>query len=134
MGSGQYRRIYNIVFVLLAVCTCVFVYGVSKDFVSSIIQNVKEDYEQKINDTPPFDQARHDDLVKQGKTKEAEDMANEGDRKALHLIAVGNRIEFCENNLGSLSVIPTILAYIAAYFLIWYSACLCVRYVKAGKK
>lgn len=63
MGSGQYKRIYNIVFILLVICTCVFVYGTSKEFVSSIIENAKEDYQQKLNQTPPFDHARHDDLV-----------------------------------------------------------------------
>jgi hypothetical protein len=115
-------------------CTCVFVYGTSKQFVSSIIENVKEDYQQRLSQMPAFDQARHDDLVKQGKTKEAEEMANEGDRKMKHWIAVGNRIQFCEDNLGILSVIPTLLAYIATYFLVWYSACLCVRYVKKAPK
>ena len=57
-------------------------------------------------------------------------MANEGDRKAKHFIAVGNRIDYCEDNLGMLSVIPTLLAYVATYFLVWYLAHLCVQYVK----
>jgi len=112
----------------------VFVYGASKEFVSSMVENAKEDYQQRLDHEPPFDHARHDDLVKQGKTKEAEDMANEGDRKARHFIAVGNRIDYCEQNLGMLSIIPALLAYIAAYFLFWYSGCLCVRYVKKAPK
>ena len=134
MNAGQYKRIYNLVFFLLMLCTWVFVYGTSKQFVSSMIQNAKEDYQQRLDHEPPFDHARHDDLVKQGKSKEAEDMANEGDRKGLHFIAVGNRIEYCERNLGMLSIIPTILAYVAAYFLLWYFGCLCVRYVKKAPK
>jgi hypothetical protein len=130
MHAGQYKRIYNLAFPVLVVCTWVFIFGTSKELVSSIVENAREDYQQSLNQEPPFDHARHDDLVKQGKTKEAEDMANEGDRKAMHFIAVGNRIDYCERNLGMLSIIPTILAYIAAYFLLWYSGCLCVRYVK----
>jgi hypothetical protein len=133
MHAGQYKRIYNLVFPLLVLCTWVFVYGTSKELVSSIVENAKEDYQQRIAQTPPFDHARHDDLVKQGKTKEAEDMANEGDRKAEHLIAVGNRIDYCEQNIGMLAVIPTLFAYIATYFLLWYLGCLCVRYVKNAK-
>jgi hypothetical protein len=130
MSAGQYKRIYNLVFPLLVLGTWVFVYGSSREIVSNIVENAKENYQQRLNQEPPFDHARHDDLVKQGKNKEAEEMANEGDRKALHLIAVGNRIDYCERNLGILSIIPTILFYIAAYFLVWYSGCLCVRYVK----
>ena len=99
-----------------------------------MVENAKADYQHTLENEPPFDHAHHDDLVKQGKTKEAEDMANEGDRKALHLIAVGNRIDYCEQNLGMLSAIPTILAYIAAYSLLWYSGCLCVQYVKKAPK
>ena len=134
MSAGQYKRIYNLVFPLLVLCTWMFVYGSSKEFVSKIVENAKEDYQQRLNQEPPFDHARHDDLVKQGKTKEAEEMANEGDRKALHFIAVGNRIDYCERNLGVLSIIPTMLSYIAAYFIVWYSGCLCVRYVKQAPK
>jgi hypothetical protein len=130
MSAGQYKRIYNLVFPLLVLCTWVFVYGASKEFVSGMVENAKEDYKQKLAQEHPFDQALHDDLVKQGKTKEAEDMANEGDSKMEHYIAAGNRIEYFEKNLGMLSVIPTMLAYIAAYFILWYSGCLCVRYVK----
>jgi hypothetical protein len=133
MGSGQYKRIYNIVFVLLVICTCVFVYGASKDFVSRVVYNAREDYQQRVSQESPFDQARHDDLVKQGKIKAAEDMANEGDRKALRYIAEDKRISWCEENTGTLATIPMILAYVAAYFLIWYSVFFCVRYVKAGK-
>ena len=134
MRAGQYKRIYNLVFPLLVLCTWVFVYGASMEFVSSMVENAKADYQHTLENEPPFDHAHHDDLVKQGKTKEAEDMANEGDRKALHLIAVGNRIDYCEQNLGMLSAIPTILAYIAAYSLLWYSGCLCVQYVKKAPK
>jgi hypothetical protein len=57
----------------------VFVYGASKEFVSSMVENAKEDYQQRLN---------HE----------------------------------------------TMLAYIAAYFLLWYSGCLCVRYVKKAPK
>ena len=134
MSSAQYKRIYNLVFPVLVLCTWVFVYGTSKEFISSIIENAKEDYQQRLEHEPPFDHAHHDDLIKQGKTKEAEEMANEGDRKALHFIAVGNRIDYCERNLGVLSIIPTMLSYIAAYFIVWYSGCLCVQYVKQAPK
>jgi hypothetical protein len=134
MSAGQYKRIYNLVFPVLVLCTWVFVYGTSKEIVSSIVENAKEDYQYRLDQEPPFDQARHDDLVKQGKTKEAEEMANTGDRKAEHFIAVGNRIDYCEENLGMLSVIPTLLAYIAAYFLDWYSARFCVQYVNMVPK
>lgn len=134
MSAGQYKRIYNLTFPVLVLCTWVFVYGISKELVSSIVENAKENYQQKLNQEPPFDQARHDDLVKQGKTKEAEEMADAGDRKAEHFIAVGNRIDYCEENLWILSVIPTFLAYIAAYFLVWYLARSCVQYVKRAPK
>jgi hypothetical protein len=134
MSAGQYKRIYNLVFPVLVLCTWVFVYEPSKEFVSSMIENAKVDYQHTLDNEPPYDHARHDDLVKQGKTKEAEDMANAQDRRAWHLMAIGDRIEYCENNLGMLSIIPTILAYIAAYFLLWYSGCLCVRYVKKAPK
>jgi hypothetical protein len=134
MSAGQYKRIYNLAFPVLVLCTWVFVYGISKELVSSIVENAKEDYQQKLNQEPPFDQARHDNLVKQGKAKEAEEMANAGDRKAEHFIAVGNRIDYCEENLGMLSVIPTLPAYIAAYFLVWYLVRSCVQYVKRAPK
>jgi len=134
MSAGQYKRIYNLVFPLLVLCTWVFVYGASKEFVSSMVENAKADYQHTLENEPPYDHARYDDLVKQGKTKEAEDMANKQDRRAWHLMAVENRIEYCENNSGMLSIIPTILAYIAVYFLLWYSGCLCVQYVKKAQK
>jgi hypothetical protein len=134
MSAGRYKRIYNLVFPLFVLCTWMFIYGTSKQFVSSIIENAKESYQQRLSQEPPFDQAHHDDLLKQGKTKEAEEMANAGDQKAEHFIAVGNRIDYCEENLGMLSVIPTLLAYIAAYFLVWYLARLCVQYVKTAPK
>ena len=134
MNSGQYRRIYNIAFVLLAIFTCIFVYGASKDFVSKMVYNARQDYQERVSHEPPFDQAHHDDLVKQGKIKEAEDMANAGDQKMFHYLAEDKRISWCEENTGTLAVIPTLLAYIAAYFLIWYLVFSGVRYVKAGKK
>jgi len=134
MSAGQYKRIYNLAFPVLVLCTWIFIYGTSKELVSSIVENAKENYQQRLSQEPPFDQTRHDDLVKQGKTKEAEEMATAADRKAEHFIAVGNRIDYCEENLGMLSVIPTLLVYIAAYFLLWYSGCLCVRYVKKAPK
>ncbi|MGA2868415.1 MAG: hypothetical protein ABSF34_04540 [Verrucomicrobiota bacterium] len=74
MGSGQYKRIYNIVFVLLAICTCMFVYEASKDLISSMVYNAREAYQQRVSQEPLFDQAHHDDLVKQGEIKEAEDI------------------------------------------------------------
>jgi hypothetical protein len=117
MTVGQYKRTYNLAFPVLVLCTWIFVYGISKELVSSIVENAKENYQQKLNQEPPFDQARRDDLVKQGKTKEAEQMADAGDRKAEHFIAVGKRIDYCEENLGMLSVIPTLLVYIALIFL-----------------
>lgn len=130
MTAGQYKRVYNLVFPVLVLCTWVFAYGISKQLVSSIVEDAKANYQQRLNQEPSFDQARHDDLIKQEKTKEAEEMANERDRKAKHFIAVGNRIDCCEENLGMLSVIPTLLAYIVTYFLVWKLAHLCVQYVK----
>jgi hypothetical protein len=113
-------------------CTWVFVYDFCKEFVAEKVRQTNENYELQLSQQPPFDQAKHDELVKQGKTKEAEEMANEGDHKAEHWIAVGNRIQFCEENVSALSIIPTGIIYVIAYFLFWILGCLCVQYVKKG--
>jgi hypothetical protein len=126
MSLGQYKRIYNLVFGLLVICSCVFVYRLSKDFVSDQISDIKE-RQWRVLDSFRY-RPSYDDLIKQGKKQEAA----EESREAGHYNAVERRIRFCEDNLGMLSLMLMLLAYATVYFLVWFSGCLCVRYIKNG--
>ena len=107
MVYGQYKRIYNILFVLLFICTCIFVYGASKDWITHLTNKSEENL---YNIDP-------------------------GSSFVLQKVNVAERmIDFSKNNLEFLSGILTLIAYTSVYFLVWYLTCLCVRYVKAGKK
>ena len=51
----------------------------------------------------------YDDLVKAGKVEEAK----EGQKLAVKYYAVERRIEFCEDHLGLLSTVATLIIYTA---------------------
>ena len=124
MHSGQYKRIYNVVFVLLALCTFVFVFRVSKNLIANAIFEAQENQRQQsmvFRQRPSYD-----DLVKQGKIEEAK----RGEQLALDSLSVDRRIKFCEDNSGLLSTIATLLAYSATYFLLWFAATFIVGYIR----
>jgi hypothetical protein len=46
---------YNLTFPVIVLGTWIFVYGTSKELVSSIIENAKENYQQRVSQEPPVD-------------------------------------------------------------------------------
>jgi hypothetical protein len=112
MSAGQYKRIYNIAFILLMLGTFIFVYWGSKNLITTAIENA--DLNQHEKTWYPETLNSYDALNRYN--------------------AEERRLDFCKNNLGLLSTIASLLAYTATYFLVWYSGCLCVRYVKKAPK
>jgi hypothetical protein len=142
MHAGQYKRIYNVVFCLLVLCTFIFVFRVSKDLITSGILEARESQRQRF-----FTQSQriYNDLVREGKTEEAKafwsdpqsktfgtllSMDEKGNLFATKYNSVDGRIRFCEGNLALLSTTATLLSYTATYFLLWFTTTLIVRYIR----
>ena len=123
MHAGQYKRIYNVVFVLLALCTFAFVFRVSKNLIANAIYEAQESQRQQsmiFSQRPSYD-----DLVEEGKSEEAK----KGEQEAIKFFSKERRIKLCEDNMKLLSAMATLLIYTASYFLLWFTATLIVRYV-----
>ena len=142
MHAGQYKRIYNVAFILLVLCTSIFVFRVSKDLIATLIFESERSQSQKF-----FAQSQriYNDLVKEGKTEEAKtfqsdpqsnffgtllSMDEKGNLFATKYNSMDRRIRFCKDNLGLLSTVATLLAYTTSYFLLWFVMTLVVRYVR----
>jgi hypothetical protein len=142
MHAGQYKRIYNVVFCLLLLCTFIFVFRESKDLITNGIFEAQESQRQRF-----FTQSQriYNDLVREGKTEEAKafwsdpqsktfgtllSMDESGNLFATKYNSVDGRIRFCEDNLALASTIATLLGYAAAYVLLWFTTTLIVRYIR----
>jgi hypothetical protein len=142
MHAGRDKRIYNVVFVLLTLCTFVFVFRVSEGLITTAIFEAQESQHQKFLTQS---QLIYNELVKEGKIEEAKtfqsdpqsnffgtllSMDEKGNLFAIKYNSVDRRIKFCEDNLELLSTITALITYTVSYFLLWFIITFVVRYVR----
>ena len=143
MQRKQYKRIYNVAFGLLAICSFVFVLRGAESFIkANVIDSQKEEYSKMCERQRTF---LYNQLVQSGKRKEADEFRRDRQANTLGIMltddengqpfgakagALNRRILFFEENLSVISVIATLLTYVAAYFVFWCLASSLVRYVK----
>jgi hypothetical protein len=143
MQRKQYKRIYNVAFTLIAICSFIFVLQAAKSFITTnVIESQKEEYSWKCQRQRTFP---YNQLVKLGRQKEAAEFRRDRQANTLGIMltddesgqpfgtragALNRKILFYEENLSVISVITTLLLAIVAYFAFWRVASLLVRYVK----
>ena len=143
MQKQQYKRIYNLAFALLAVCSFFFVFKAAKSFfTASIIDAQKKQYSRMFERQRTF---VYNQLVKAGKQEEADFFRRDPQANTLGILmtddesgqpfgpkvnSLDHRTRFCEENLTAISIITSLLAYFVSYFAFWHIASLSVRYVK----
>ena len=147
MQKQQYKRIYNLAFALLVICSCFFVFKITKSLLNStLVEGQKEKYQEMCDRQRQF---IYNELVKAGKREEADRFRSDPQASTLGLFLTNDesgepfgpkanslhrRMRFCEENLVVICTITTIIAYVAAYFLLWYVGFWSVRYVKGQPK
>lgn len=143
MQKQQYKRLYNIAFALLVICSFYFVFNFAKAFIKeSFVEEQKVKLDLMYNQQS---QIIYDKLVKAGKQKEADEfirdpqenffgtyLSEDENGKIFYnkYTAFENRIKFCEENLDAISVAGVLVAFALAYFLIWQIISFSSRYVK----
>jgi hypothetical protein len=143
MQKQQYKRLYNIAFALLVICSFYFVFNFAKTFIKeSFVEEQKVKLDLMYNQQS---QIIYDKLVKAGKQKEADEfihdpqenffgtyLSEDENGKIFYnkYTAFENRIKFCEENLNVISVVGVLIAFALAYFLIWQILSFSARYVK----
>lgn len=147
MHAGQYKRIYNLAFALALICTFLSGFKISKSAITKIIIQPQEEELHKVAHDEEI--RMYNDLIKQGKIEEAKDFlvaphvmiipirfsTDVSESPYLQKIKwLQLRINFFSDNLALLSTIATLLAYMATYFLVWFSACRSLRYVRNAPK
>jgi hypothetical protein len=143
MQKQQYKRLYNLAFALVVICSAFFVFKVAKSLIqSNVIDVQKTQYENMFDHQRQF---VYGQLVKAGKQEQADEFKHDTQLNTLGLFttddengkpfgpkanSLDRRIQFCEDNLTAISVITASAAFVSAYFLFWYIASFSVHYVR----
>ena len=143
MRTDQYKRLFNVFFVLLVVSTGYFAFKGARWIINTQIIDQQKDTLRKVADDE--ERRTYNELIAQGKKKEAEVLIGEPHTMLLAIPFSQDvsqypylqrikwlqlRIEFFSESLELLSAVLSLCFYTAAYFLIWRFAVFIVRYVR----
>src|SRR5271156_43870 len=145
MKTEYIQRIYNLIFAIFILITFYFSYQSAKsylrDYVTTQTDKEYDTYRQAHDE-------RYDELLKQGKQKEADEYGKLADQFVLTDIPITMdvtadpaaqkikwmqfRLRLVRNQQTLIALFVPLSAYTVLYFLVWQIASLSVRYVKGN--